>query len=99
VVEVFSVTIAGCAVTKKLHLGLFGVRIEPSTIAAIVSLHKPSRAQGMPAGTDEWGSAMRESLDLGMPDTAPYKEWLGVVGSIVVAALVGVILFSGGILS
>jgi hypothetical protein len=60
---------------------------------------KPSRAQQMPAGTGEWGSAMRESLDLGMPDTAPYKEWLGVVGSIVVAALVGVILFSGGLLS
>jgi hypothetical protein len=53
----------------------------------------------MPAGTGEWGSAMRESLDLGMPDTAPYKEWLGVVGSIVVAALVGIILFSGGLLS
>lgn len=42
---------------------------------------------------------MRDSYDTGMPDTAPYKEWLGVVGSIVVAALVGVILFSGGILS
>ena len=84
---------------KKLHPGLFGNRIEPSTIIAIVSSHKRSRAQGMPAGTGEWGSAMRESLDLGMPDTAPYKEWLGVVGSIVVAALVGVILFSGGILS
>jgi hypothetical protein len=86
-------------VTEKRHLGLFGNRVEPSTIVAIVPLHKPSRAQGMPAGTGEWGSAMRESLDLGMPDTAPYKEWLGVVGSIVVAALVGIILFSGGLLS
>jgi hypothetical protein len=86
-------------VTEKLHLGLFGNRVEPSTIVAIVSPHKPSRAQQMPAGTGEWGSAMRESLDLGMPDTAPYKEWLGVVGSIVVAALVGIILFSGGLLS
>lgn len=71
----------------------------PSTIVAIVSPHKRSWARQMPAGTGEWGSAMRESLDLGMPDTAPYKEWLGVVGSIVVAALVGVILFSGGLLS
>jgi CDP-diglyceride synthetase len=42
---------------------------------------------------------MRDSYDMEIPDTAPYKEWLGVVGSIVVAALVGVILFSGGILS
>ena len=42
---------------------------------------------------------MRDLYDIGMPDTAPYKEWLGIVGSIVVAALVGVILFSGGILS
>jgi hypothetical protein len=47
----------------------------------------------------ERGDAMRESFEVGTPDTAPYKEWLGVVGSIVVAALVGIALFSGGILS
>jgi hypothetical protein len=31
---------------------------------------------------------MREALELGTFDTAPYKEWLGVVGSLIVAALV-----------
>lgn len=42
---------------------------------------------------------MRNYSDMEMPDTAPYKEWLGIVGSMVVAALVGVVLFSGGILT
>jgi hypothetical protein len=42
---------------------------------------------------------MRDYSELGIPDTAPYKEWLGIVGSMVVAALVGVVLFSGGILT
>jgi hypothetical protein len=27
------------------------------------------------------GDAMRDTLDKGIPDTAPYKEWLGIVGS------------------
>jgi hypothetical protein len=49
--------------------------------------------------TVEWGGAMRDYSDMGIPDTAPYKEWLGIVGSMVVAALVGVVLFSGGILT
>ena len=31
---------------------------------------------------------MRESLQCEVPDTAPYKEWLAIVGSIAVAVLV-----------
>jgi hypothetical protein len=42
---------------------------------------------------------MREYKELGIPDTAPYKEWLGVVGSMLVAALVGIVLYSGAILT
>jgi hypothetical protein len=35
-----------------------------------------------------------------IPDTAPYKEWLGLVGSMVVAAvLVCAVLFAGGVLT
>jgi hypothetical protein len=29
---------------------------------------------------------MRETLESGIPDTAPYKEWLGLVGSMVVGS-------------
>jgi uncharacterized membrane protein YjjP (DUF1212 family) len=42
---------------------------------------------------------MLEELEREIRDTAPYEEWLGVVGSIVVAALVCAVLFSGGILT
>jgi hypothetical protein len=42
---------------------------------------------------------MRDYPELGIPDTAPYKEWLGVVGSMLVAALVGIVLYSGAFLT
>ena len=42
---------------------------------------------------------MRERPEFGIPDTAPYKEWLGVVGSMLVAALVGIVLYSGAFLT
>jgi hypothetical protein len=45
------------------------------------------------------GCAMRDYSKLGIPDTAPYKEWLGVVGSMLVAALVGIVLYSGAFLT
>jgi hypothetical protein len=45
------------------------------------------------------GGAMRETLESGLPDTAPYKEWLGIVGSMVVAVLICAVLFAGGILT
>ena len=35
---------------------------------------------------------MREFFEIEMPDTAPYKEWLGMVGSMALAVLVGAIL-------
>jgi hypothetical protein len=43
--------------------------------------------------------AMRDHSEFGIPDTAPYKEWLGVVGSMLVATIVGILLFSGGFLT
>ena len=42
---------------------------------------------------------MRESLGNEIPDTAPYTEWLALVGSIVVAVVVCAVLFSNGILT
>jgi hypothetical protein len=42
---------------------------------------------------------MRDHKEFGIPDTAPYKEWLAVVGSMLVAALVGVVLYSGAFLT
>jgi hypothetical protein len=40
---------------------------------------------------------MRELLGREIPDTAPYTEWLAIVGSIVVAVLVCAVLFSNGV--
>jgi hypothetical protein len=90
----------GCGQKATLH-GFFENCGTVSTIAAPIVAHK-GRGPGDAARQrkrNRMGSAMRDSYDMGIPDTAPYKEWLGVVGSIVVAALVGVTLFSGGILS
>jgi hypothetical protein len=42
---------------------------------------------------------MRETLESGLPDTAPSKEWLGMVGSVVVPVLICAVLFAGGILT
>jgi CDP-diglyceride synthetase len=35
---------------------------------------------------------MRETLESGIPDTAPYKEWLGLVGSMALAVLICAVL-------
>ncbi len=42
---------------------------------------------------------MRELLGREISDTAPYTEWLAIVGSILVAVLVCAVLFSNGVLS
>jgi hypothetical protein len=42
---------------------------------------------------------MRDNLQRGIPDTAPYKEWLGIVGSMMAAVLICAILFSAGFLT
>jgi hypothetical protein len=42
---------------------------------------------------------MREILESEILDTVPYKEWLGTVGSIVVAVLICAVLFAGGVLT
>ncbi len=38
---------------------------------------------------------MREALEFETFDIAPYKEWLGVVGSLILAALICAVLFAG----
>jgi len=43
------------------------------------------------------GGAMRETLESGIADTAPYKEWLGLVASMMVPVLICALLFAGGI--
>jgi hypothetical protein len=43
--------------------------------------------------------AMREHLGNEIPDTAPYREWLAIIGSLVVAFLVCAFLFSEAFLT
>jgi hypothetical protein len=40
---------------------------------------------------------MRETLESGIPDTASYKEWLGLVGSMALAVLICAVLFAGAV--
>ena len=42
---------------------------------------------------------MRDIFEREIPDTAPYKEWLGIVGSMLVAVLICAVLFAGGVLT
>jgi hypothetical protein len=42
------------------------------------------------------GDVMRNRLDSRIPDTAPYKEWLGIVGSMLAAVAICGALFAGG---
>ena len=38
---------------------------------------------------------MREKLEREIPDTSPYKEWLGIVGSMMAAIAICAVLFAG----
>jgi hypothetical protein len=67
-----------------------------STIVAKIFSHKASRAR---RGHKATGDVMRDNLQREIPDTAPYKEWLGVVGSVMAAVLICVVLFSAGFLT
>jgi CDP-diglyceride synthetase len=40
---------------------------------------------------------MRKTVEKGVPDTAPYKEWLGIVGTMAVAVLICAVLFASSI--
>ena len=42
---------------------------------------------------------MRDIFESEIPDTAPYKEWLGIVSSMLVAVLICAVLFAGGVLT
>jgi hypothetical protein len=42
---------------------------------------------------------MRKSSGSEIPDTAPYVEWLAIVGSIVAAVLLCAVLFPNGVLT
>jgi hypothetical protein len=66
-----------------------------STIVAKIFSHNPSSSET----AQSMGDAMRDTLDKGIPDTAPYKEWLGIVGSMMAAVLICVVLFSAGFLT
>jgi hypothetical protein len=42
---------------------------------------------------------MRNAFEKESFDTGPYQEWLAIVGSLTVAALIGAALFASGVLS
>ena len=84
-------------VTEMLHQTTFWkVRVPMLHNCPDFSLTKRPRDSEM---ADSRRGAMREALGNETPDTAPYTEWLAIVGSIVVAVLVCAVLFSNGILT
>jgi len=40
---------------------------------------------------------MRKTVEKRIPDTAPYKEWLGIVGTMALAVLICAVLFAGAV--
>ena len=60
--------------------------------------HKQSCAREMhKIRLNGWCDA--QNFGSGIPDTAPYKEWLGIVGSMLVAVLICAVLYAGGVLT
>ena len=41
---------------------------------------------------------MRDNFENQIPDTTAYKEWLGLVGSMMAAVAICAVLFAGGII-
>jgi hypothetical protein len=83
---------------RKATLRRYSKRIaDCSTIVAKIFAHNLVAGSG--DGTNQTGDVMRDSLQREIPDTAPYKEWLGVVGSMVAAVLICAVLFSAGFLT
>jgi hypothetical protein len=80
-------------VTQKLQHADLAERVRDSMNVADFHSHKRSPY------TNRKGAEMREPLELGTFDTEPYQEWLGVVGSLIVAAFVCTVLFAGGVLN
>jgi hypothetical protein len=86
-------------VTEKLHPPAF------SKIASDAPQLPPIFPTQARVGTGDGitvhrtGGAMREIFESEIPDTAPYKEWLGIVGSMLVAVLICAVLFAGGVLT
>jgi hypothetical protein len=78
-------------VTQELQHADLAERVRDSINVADFRSHKSS------PDTNRKGAEMREPLELGTFDTAPYKEWLGVV--LIVAAFVCAVLFAGGVLN
>jgi hypothetical protein len=81
---------AAWAVTEKLHRPAFKRCVRPLHNCRHFFSHKQ-------LDIVEWGVAMRKTVENGIPDTAPYKEWLGIVGTMAVAVLICAVLFASSI--
>jgi hypothetical protein len=86
------------SVSEKLHLRTFWEIAAHTPQLAPISRAPMIAVTGM-VDSSRRGGVMRESFEIEMPDTAPYKEWLGMVGSMALAVLVGAILYSAGVWS
>jgi len=84
------------SVTEKLHCAAFR-----SARESVHNSRHHFRAQpvaGSGDGTNNGGEVMRDSFENQIPDTTAYKEWLGVVGSMMAAVAICAVLFAGGII-
>src|SRR5262249_33295200 len=86
-------------VTEKLHRPAFSKIASDAPQFAANFSHTSSRGHGRRHNDHRTGGAMREIFESEIPDTAPYKEWLGIVGSMLVAVLICAVLFAGGVLT
>lgn len=79
--------------TEKLHYARFCKSFRRSIILTAF----PTHTRGYRTACLNRRVAMREKLETAIPDTAPYKEWLGIVGAMALAVLICTILFAGAI--
>jgi len=86
-------------VTEKLHHGAFSTMLADAPQLPRIFPAQAFAGTGGGITDHRTGGAMREILESEIPDTAPYKEWLGIVGSMLVAVLICAVLFAGGVLT
>jgi hypothetical protein len=78
---------------KATLIGFFERRHHVPQLS-LISLHNRAHTTRYKSGRK--GVVMRGSFGSGIPETAPYTEWLAFVASIGVAALVWAVFFSPG---
>src|SRR6266550_128380 len=72
---------------RKATLRAFLEEASDSSII-VTTFSNTTNSRGLRTSVVERGMVMRKTVEKRIPDTAPYKEWLGIVGTMALAVLI-----------